>query len=295
MNIDIDNDDRHAGEEEEEVLDLNEDEGKGYNLKNDEGVTYGTIGVFESIVKNREYDSRDKAAVGIIEISEWIEPSPDHLNFLKNHQKCLQELKKNTKETRKLLRDSKKDYINRIKQAFPTEQHFEEHKLLIICALMYKTNIYSSWCEWIKLKLLSSSRSERRTKRDGFKDKYFNGDEDKLLTFQFTITYHTTTRFKRLKQSLYNVRRPTEEEAKTAATNEANKNRISEEAKLGGEHIKGAEVAVPEKSQMSLEIPPSQPVKSQMSIADFLESEKMNKQQYEDSLEDSLQEGYVYI
>ena len=134
MNIDIDNDDGHTGEE--EVLNSNEDEGKGNDLKDDEGVTDETIEIFESIVKNRSNDSSDKAAVGVIAISEWIEPSPDHLNFLKNHQKCLQELKKNTKETRKLLRDSKKDYINRIKQAFPTEQHFEEHKLLIICAWM---------------------------------------------------------------------------------------------------------------------------------------------------------------
>lgn len=272
MNKDVDNEDGFTGEDKEKVRDFGHD---------DVEVTHRWVEIFESIIKNGIIDPSDKATAGIIAISEWIEPSPVILNFLKEHLDCLQEMKKKTKETRKRLRDLKIDFMNRIREAFPTEQHFHEHRPLIICALMYKTNHYTAWCEWIKF-----SPSERRTNRNDFKDKHFDGDEEKLLRFRNIIKYNTTTRFNRLQKSLYSVQKPTEEEVKTAAASE-----VKSEAKPQCEHAKSTEVTDAEKSQMSHVLPRSQSVESKMSIANLLETEKKNRQLYEDSLEDSLQEG----
>lgn len=272
MNKDVDNEDGHTGEDEVKVRDFSHD---------DVEVTYRWVEIFESIIKNGIIDPSDKAKAGVIAISKWIEPSPVILNFLKEHLDCLQQMTKSTKETRKRLRDLKTDFINRIREAFPTEKHFHEHRPLIICALMYKTNHYTAWCEWIKF-----SPTERRTNRNEFKDKHFDGDEEKLLRFRNIIKYNTITRCNRLQKSLYSVQKPKEEEVKTAASSE-----VKSEAKLRCQHVKSTEVAYAEKSQLFHVVPPSQPVESKISMAEFLESEKKNRQVYEDSLEDSLQEG----
>ena len=92
MNNDVDNEDGQTGEDEEKVRDLSHDDGE---------VTHEAVEIFESMIKNGVIDPINKAAVGVIVISEWIEPSPVILNFLKEHLKSLQEMKKSTKETRK--------------------------------------------------------------------------------------------------------------------------------------------------------------------------------------------------